>query len=225
MDKIPAIETPYKGYRMRSRLEARWAVWMDVLGVRWRYEMERYTNGDRRTYLPDFYVFYPLHPNEESAVPPEAGCWLEIKPHPLDEELEETFKTFSRGTQRSVIVFAGEPWSGGFALYRFTPDGVVDFRPPNRCLDCDGSGVRFVKYLDCFWHDAKFITARTVRCLACDGRQTIKEPRAHTRRLLSDFLNSALGTLPDENYLQKAFTAARQAREEDGQFGPPNGEA
>lgn len=37
---IKAIETEYKGYRFRSRLEARWAVFFDALGVEWVYEPE-----------------------------------------------------------------------------------------------------------------------------------------------------------------------------------------
>jgi len=37
---ITAIETRYKGYRFRSRLEARWAVFFDALGVIWEYEKE-----------------------------------------------------------------------------------------------------------------------------------------------------------------------------------------
>lgn len=30
---MKAIETRYKGYRFRSRLEARWAVFFDALGL------------------------------------------------------------------------------------------------------------------------------------------------------------------------------------------------
>ncbi len=33
MSEIKAIETRYKGYRFRSRLEARWAVFFDALSV------------------------------------------------------------------------------------------------------------------------------------------------------------------------------------------------
>lgn len=33
MDTIRAIETNYKGFRMRSRLEARWATFFDALGM------------------------------------------------------------------------------------------------------------------------------------------------------------------------------------------------
>ena len=51
------IETEYHGYRFRSRLEARWAVFFDALGVEWRYEPEGYEQDDSTNrYLPDFCV-------------------------------------------------------------------------------------------------------------------------------------------------------------------------
>ena len=48
------IETEYKGYRFRSRLEARWAIFFDACGVDWEYEPEGYNLGDGLYYLPDF---------------------------------------------------------------------------------------------------------------------------------------------------------------------------
>ena len=53
-----AIETRYKGYRFRSRLEARWAVFFDALGLKWEYESEGFELPSGR-YLPDFKVLYP----------------------------------------------------------------------------------------------------------------------------------------------------------------------
>ena len=53
-EKIKAIETEYKGYKFRSRLEARWAVFFDEIGVRWEYEPEGFTLSDGTMYLPDF---------------------------------------------------------------------------------------------------------------------------------------------------------------------------
>jgi hypothetical protein len=53
---IKAIETRYKGFRFRSRLEARWAVFFDTLGLPFRYEVEGYVLGDGRRYLPDFWL-------------------------------------------------------------------------------------------------------------------------------------------------------------------------
>lgn len=62
---IKAIETRYRGYRFRSRLEARWAVFFDAAGIRWDYEAEGYVvNG--RPYLPDFYL-------------PGLECFFEVK--------------------------------------------------------------------------------------------------------------------------------------------------
>ena len=37
---IQAIETRYNGYRFRSRLEARWAVFFDEMGIEYEYEIE-----------------------------------------------------------------------------------------------------------------------------------------------------------------------------------------
>lgn len=45
--KLKAIETEYKGYRFRSRPEARWAVFFDACGVKWDYEPEGYGETPR----------------------------------------------------------------------------------------------------------------------------------------------------------------------------------
>ena len=54
MTNLKPIETEYKGYRFRSRLEARWAVFFDTSGVKWEYEPEGFDLGDGIKYLPDF---------------------------------------------------------------------------------------------------------------------------------------------------------------------------
>lgn len=53
---IKPIETHYNGLRFRSRLEARWAVFFDALGIRYLYEPEGFENADGDRYLPDFYL-------------------------------------------------------------------------------------------------------------------------------------------------------------------------
>jgi hypothetical protein len=60
---IKPIETRYKGYRFRSRLEARWAVFFDSMGIEWDYEVEGYDLGKRGWYLPDFRVVSPCYPD------------------------------------------------------------------------------------------------------------------------------------------------------------------
>lgn len=52
---IAAIETTYAGCRFRSRLEARWAVFLDRLDIQWEYEPQGY-EFDGQRYLPDFHL-------------------------------------------------------------------------------------------------------------------------------------------------------------------------
>lgn len=69
-DFLKPIETSYKGYKFRSRLEARWAVFFDAIGLQWQYEIEGFqlSNGD--FYLPDFKI---TTINKQT-------WWIEIKP-------------------------------------------------------------------------------------------------------------------------------------------------
>lgn len=64
-DLCKPIETHYGGYRFRSRLEARWAVFFDALGIRYEYEKEGYKLASGK-YLPDFWL-------------PDWKMWVEIK--------------------------------------------------------------------------------------------------------------------------------------------------
>jgi hypothetical protein len=63
---IRPIQTQYRGFRFRSRAEARWAVFFDTLEIRWQYELEGFDLGIAGWYLPDFWL-------------PGYRCWLEIK--------------------------------------------------------------------------------------------------------------------------------------------------
>lgn len=54
-DGIKAIETEYDGHRFRSRLEARWAVFFNAIGLDYEYEIEGF-EMDGIKYLPDFYI-------------------------------------------------------------------------------------------------------------------------------------------------------------------------
>ena len=54
--EIKAIETIYNGRRYRSRLEARWAVFFDSLGIRFEDEPEGFVLSNGMAYLPDFFL-------------------------------------------------------------------------------------------------------------------------------------------------------------------------
>ena len=76
---MKAIETAYRGYRFRSRLETRWAVFMDALGVDWRYEPEGYNLGPHGLYLPDFFCRFAPEWKAFSEWP-DPGKFVEVKP-------------------------------------------------------------------------------------------------------------------------------------------------
>ena len=107
---IKAIETEYKGYRFRSRLEARWAVFFDTLGIAWEYEKEGYDLGNGRWYLPDFWL-------------PQVNMWAEIKP--TEFTLEESARAFglAQGTGHPVLMQVGLPENKGYEAAHPMPAG------------------------------------------------------------------------------------------------------
>lgn len=87
---IKAIETAYKGYRFRSRLEARWAVFFDACGFKWEYEPEGY-NIDGVQYLPDFRLYdvqRRVYSEEDSCLP----FFVEVKGEYTDESEHKIFE-------------------------------------------------------------------------------------------------------------------------------------
>ncbi len=68
-----AIPTRYHFHLFRSRLEARWAVFFDSLGIRWTYEPEGYSLGGGG-YLPDFQIGGALYAEVKPHDPPY-GAW------------------------------------------------------------------------------------------------------------------------------------------------------
>ena len=83
MNTTKAIQTHYKGYYFRSRLEARWAVFFEHLGIEYQYEpegfeKEMYYDDDSKIlrYLPDFYL-------------PKLNTWVEVKGLMTDKEAQK----------------------------------------------------------------------------------------------------------------------------------------
>ena len=87
---IKAIKTFYKNYHFRSRLEARWAVFFDALGLDWGYEVEGFTLGSD-DYLPDFLIKGSSH---------YPDIWVEIKPDKVMEK-SDTLRYYKIGTEFS----------------------------------------------------------------------------------------------------------------------------
>jgi hypothetical protein len=120
---IRAIETTYANTLFRSRLEARWAVFFDELGVRWQYELDGFELPSGKRYLPDFFL-------------PDIGCWFEVKPaHVFDERWSE----FADYNDHPLYVAAGMP----SACHVFWPlCGDVDHRFCI-CEACGKVGIQF----------------------------------------------------------------------------------
>jgi hypothetical protein len=93
---IKPIETNYKGYRFRSRLEARWAVFFDTWGVKWEYEPEGFSLPHGK-YLPDFWL-------------PEWNAWFEVKPEGgITERAALLAKELCESTRYGVLISDGLP--------------------------------------------------------------------------------------------------------------------
>ena len=71
---LQAIPTRYRGYNFRSRMEARWAVAFQEMGLRWEYEPQGFLLPSGKSYLPDFKVTLPF----------DGVLWVEIKPAGID---------------------------------------------------------------------------------------------------------------------------------------------
>lgn len=107
-----AIQTRYAGCHFRSRLEARWAVFLDTLGVPWEYEPQGFEWGANEIdafagkerveggrYLPDFWL-------------PSIKTWFEVKgATPTDDE-HRVHREFALVTgDRHVTAFGDIPRS------------------------------------------------------------------------------------------------------------------
>jgi len=118
---IKPIQTKYNGYLFRSRLEARWAVFYDALGIEYEYEKEGYDLGDLGWYLPDFYL-------------PGYG-WVEIKglEPTIGDIIGKKCQALAKATKTPTYLFYG-----GIKL-----PNQDEYPQPNSCyafIDISGMG-------------------------------------------------------------------------------------
>jgi hypothetical protein len=119
-NSIAAIPTQYKGITFRSRMEARWAVFMDAMGVPYEYEPEGFQLGELR-YLPDFYL-------------PLQDAFLEVKNPTADAIDYEKIDRLVMATQKNVFVFSSGP---NVPNWDFESAYLKCYIPPG--LDLDGA--------------------------------------------------------------------------------------
>lgn len=92
---MKAIETEYRGITYRSRVEARWAVYLDELRVPYSYEPEGFDLGGE-WYLPDFWL-------------PNPGVWLEIKGIEPNDRERRVAGLLSKASRCPVLIAVGSP--------------------------------------------------------------------------------------------------------------------
>lgn len=115
---MKAIETYYNGYRFRSRLEARWAVVFDTLGIRYEYEPEGFETS-AGPYLPDFR--FDMSSDERYEL------WAEVKGAPITEHEMRRIQAFAFNEPGRFVLALGAlpapPGRGSWAAWGHTPEG------------------------------------------------------------------------------------------------------
>lgn len=157
---LKPIETFYKGYKFRSRLEARWAVFFDTIGIKWQYEVEGFTLSDGRHYLPDFKI----------TTLNKLTCWIEIKP--LDDPGDGKLQRFSldhhakypEDFNTEFTVCSGDPFDvfgGGIELLKAWGCGQVGYT--GRFVMCPRcAAINVVRVTSIYENELSFM------CFPCD---------------------------------------------------------
>jgi hypothetical protein len=103
---VKVLPSIYRGVRFRSRTEARWAIYFDLIGLKWRYEPEGYELPSGN-YCPDFEC---------------VNFFVEVKPNALGRIMESNkFQELARMTGKMVFCVVGAPSVQPQAAY--SPDG------------------------------------------------------------------------------------------------------
>ena len=104
--RIKPIPTRYRGTLFDSRTEARWAAFLDKLGVGWSYHP-----FDLDGWFPDFLLTFPAvqysNGNGETAFTTKREFLVEVKP--ITEFCEPTAEQMSAAHQGAMILLGREP--------------------------------------------------------------------------------------------------------------------
>lgn len=194
-----AIETWYGGHRFRSRLEARWAVFLDELALGYVYEPEGYELPSG-PYLPDFFV-------------PAWEAWVEVKPGDLGHRVEELLAAecrvaeLARQTGQRSVLLIGLPWPHRHGTISREPEeeeGRARFGSLACCRRCGDVGLHS---WDSAWASKRFVGL---------SRRPAHSPCPHDREPLDGRLGAEGQTA---NHLANAFAVANGARFEFGERG------
>ena len=134
---MKAIPTTYKKIKFRSRLEARYALFLDTLSIKWFYEYEGFQLSNGKWYLPDFFL------PEVGLRSSTQGTYLEIKP--TEEKMNESSDLFDHFVGSLVIAVGTPPedsWSGSW-LYEHHSEGLDNYMSLAECIKCHKMKIEF----------------------------------------------------------------------------------
>ena len=153
---MQAKPTLYAGYRFRSKLEAKWAVFFDELKIPYQYEPEAFVCSDGSQYTPDFFL-----PKSYLRDWNSIGLYLEIKPFGWQYEDKYADRIASAfGENDNLVLFSGEP----FDILAETVEGNYQLSPSwdnyMEIQHCEKCGVL----------KAEFMESNYCHCPLCDGK-------------------------------------------------------
>ena len=185
MVAIKAIETKYKGYRMRSRLEARWALFFDICHEKWEYEREGYQLKSGR-YLPDFWL-------------PRLDMWVEVKGESPTKQEVKLLEELCHATDKMGMFLIGTPGNNRPMVYV-------------TCTDSSGGGQYWDddEYELAFREDGTGRVVLTLRC-TCSKRDCWYSPNWVSG--LSSVANSSVETTPLTGLYEMARSARFDGRD------------
>lgn len=137
---IAPIETVYQGYKFRSKLEARWALFFDLVSVAWDYEPDGYDLGALGWYLPDFYLS-------------DFDTFIEIKPKTGDKEkVTAQLKALTALTGSAAWGLFGDPYDHQWLYLHLSTGENTDFggriKPAGWHDEFSGMQISFVRLND-----------------------------------------------------------------------------
>lgn len=194
------IETHYAGCRFRSRLEARWAVAFDAMGIPWEYEPQGFVLPSGRPYLPDFRLTLAKGP-----------FWVEVKPQGGDTGPFEEFMGVQPWPVTGTVLHNIpdlDDWQYGWAYYRYSEASEGPWRYGTDDQDglsplADEAPYQFCQCQHCGAIGFEY-EGRAGRLNCCDASKAGDE---------------SVGRFTPSDRIREAFIAARSARFEHGEHG------
>ncbi len=123
-DNLVGIPTTYKEIEMRSKLESKFAFFLDCLKVKWKYEPKTFNLSNGITYIPDFYL-------------PELKTWVEIKGK-IEEHNKKISRIFVEDNNTELLLVSNEKafwvfkWSDEISTCEIDRDVLI-----GQCSSCN----------------------------------------------------------------------------------------